>query len=321
MDSCEDCGQELELGGLCYSSRDGCYYCRDCYNTTPDCGELLNYSWTPAEDGNGMRFWGSPGNWGGYAEPGAVYFGLELETLAPDRELVPEDIASVCDSAAYPERSLWYAKQDCSLGRGGAEFVSHPILAASLLADFPAYTAQLTELRNRGWRSYQTDCCGLHIHISRAAFPSTLQLYRFMSLFVPQDTDGSYSNSNTPADTGALLCVSKRSQGWANDYCSLYLGASKAAALKPGGRFLGDRGCAVNLQNSATVELRLFKGTLYPDSLLGFLQIATGAIEYSKICSIRTARATELFRWLQQNSKQYPLAAAMLDRRLQGGER
>ena len=318
FDMCDSCAEDharCEECGTVVSQEDSHYHewrwhCGTCWESREYRRFIHNYGYKPEP------IFHLPGQQVQVAPPDFWFLGLEIETENPSQNW--DQLENTVG-----DESLWYAKEDGSL-TNGVEFVSHPIEHSYLLESFSDLTEPITRLRFHGYSSFNTQTCGIHLHVSRSAFRSELHLLKFVSLFVPVDhvpqrtisgiqLGGGLSGS--AEDIKALLAVSRRGLNQITEYCSLDIGLTKVSAIKASGS--GKRMASVNLQNPNTVELRIFRGTLLPDSLKSYIQITVAGVEYARECAIPLARATRLFRFIQnERTKQYPEAVAMLERRL-----
>lgn len=316
---CEECGEERveeevpQFGGriLCTDCITSFRVCSDCdiaYNSEqhrfcPDCSDreideddaeddaahLLDSYGTETGhrlyDVGGFRLASEEGNH-------RLYLGLELEIetngeMRQARDLCLATFPSIC-------------KADGSLSSEGMEWVSSPRTPALWRQDRQAVTDTLLRLRRMGCRSYNTTTCGLHIHLSKAAFLGTAHIYKFLALV--------YHNPQF------ILRISRRASmdamcQWAGfSDCTLHKLPQK---VKLGGSFA--RYAAVNLQNARTLELRFFRGTLNPDGVYRALQFAEALWDYSRDVSLEDAPHLGKFReYITAHSKAYPDLAAFL---------
>jgi hypothetical protein len=115
------------------------------------------FDWIP---GKGKK---DPGQESAGSRPkSARYFGVELEMESAGSALSPADVARWINANC---EARYYCKHDGSLANG-VEVVSHPASFAAWCArgpliDFAHYAA------TNGFRSYQTNTCGMHVHVSR----------------------------------------------------------------------------------------------------------------------------------------------------------
>jgi hypothetical protein len=97
--------------------------------------------------------------------PRTLTFGHELEVQHKrNNETLNKHAAEVSKDG------FWYCKNDSSIGHG-FEAVSHPFSWGWLKKNAEKVIKPKMEYLSKvGFRSWQTDCCGLHIHMSRDAF-------------------------------------------------------------------------------------------------------------------------------------------------------
>jgi len=193
-----------------------------------------------------------------------TFFGLEIEMECKegmDVESFTEDI--------LPEKA-WYAKHDGSL-KNGVEFVSHPGTIAywQNIADW-RWIQKATE--EKGARAWETDSCGLHIHVSRQNI-SPLTLLKILQFFA--------KNKNY------IRKISRRKPGALEHWSAIYTGEGECENKLPRKAKYseGRKYEAVNLCHGNTIEFRIFRGTLNLESikrnllwvslLLAFLQKAS----------------------------------------------
>lgn len=257
-----------------------------------------------------------------------TYFGIELEfefNAQPSRERSNDDDdddesddeddggTSSEDGANllydYQRPDTYIYKHDGSL-RCGAELVTAPASAAWWRSDKASWSELFANLRRNGFRSYDTETCGMHIHISRTAFTPT-SLYSLMSLL--------YEN----ASLFKTLC-----QRDGNNYCS-YSGSdsrnkksrlAKAKLIRPywsnDADFNDfDRYVAVNLPpDKPTVELRGMRGTLNVDSFYKNIEMAVSLTDFVNQAGMRDgASGSAYLKYVLSRSKQYPHLTAFVN--------
>lgn len=184
-----------------------------------------------------------------------------------------------------------YLKHDGSLSNG-FEMVSHPLAYDYAMDVFP--WQKLKELADEGMRSASTRTCGLHIHINRNFFHSApTVMYRFMSMF--------YNNADK------WKAVAGRSEStyatWSDYELKAMLHYTRGFRTHAHNH---ERYVAINLQNSNTLELRFFKGTLRPETFIARIEAAHAVAHYAYATrnnvSIKSAHDWERFReWTIQN--------------------
>lgn len=175
-------------------------------------------------------------------EHGADYYGLS-RTFSEHGEMV--------------ERL--YCKSDSSLDNG-VELVSHPMTLRAWqelgkAGDLDFYA----KLEQNG--CYVGHTTGMHVHVNRSSFASDSHMARFGNLFVrnpgPMQELAGRSNRSYASFERFQVCKAVR------------------------GLAYGPRG-AVNLGNSATIEIRMFASTLAPARILGNLECVHAAQAFTR---------------------------------------
>jgi hypothetical protein len=107
----------------------------------------------------------------------------------------------------------------------------------------------------------------------------------------------------------------RNSERWAN-FASQPKERFKGIDLKPG-RDRGTRYVPVNLRNTHTVEVRIFRGTIRPKRILANLELVAGAVEYTR--NLKTGDVASgalqyrsLVTWLNERSATYPHICELL---------
>lgn len=274
---CEGCGEIRHNNAY---AGDGHYavYCNDCYSDEK-ITNLHSHSYKPTPRFNGR---------------GDLYFGIELECLAPD---------SVSGEDAVESLPTWaYAKADSSLSGYGMEIVTHPVSWDFLCGHKNELRSKVFDLKAAGFRSYDTACCGMHVHLSRSAF-SGLRLYRFLKLF--------YESSSL------VLLISRRNKSQLSQWASVDTSESIAYKIKNKTNGKSGRYTAVNLKNAETIEIRIFRGTLSETGFWRNLEFVRAAYDYSGVAPTRTISAGNFLKWIEARQFVYPNLGAFLRRKEQ----
>ena len=282
---CACCGQRIWLTDN--AGNDNTPLCQTCYDqsymTCSECGRLIHCEdsyylddsdeplcLTCLEEANrdviqGYYYKPEPIFYG----TGPRYFGVELEI---DEGGERGDYASQILSQAnvdFTERL--YCKHDGSLSNG-FELVTHPMSLEYHQEEMP-WPEVLRTARSLGYRSHQTQTCGLHVHLSRKAFgeteaeqePAIARILYFVEKHWEE-----------------LLKFSRRTPRQLERWAARYGYKDRPQEIlehAKKGSHAGRYSC-VNLENRATIEFRMFRGTLKLNSLLATLQMV------DHICSV-----------------------------------
>lgn len=222
---------------------------------------------------------------------GPLFLGAELEV-----EITTYDRADSARIAQDRLGGLGYLKGDGSLDYG-FEIVTHPMSYTYAMESFP--WDMLPELRRSG--ATAAESAGLHVHVSRDGFTSPLHRYRWMKFI--------YRNENN-----VCRIARRRSSEWAP------FRPDARRRIKDNAKWPNpyeDRYQAVNVQNTHTLELRIFRSTLRPERLQAALGFASASVEYT-----RGLTAHEITRnkgwewptfqtWVNDRTEYQPLAKEM----------
>ena len=206
-----------------------------------------------------------------------LYFGIELETE------VHGDLREAAKKAKDLEEH-YYLKQDSSIGRNGAsgfEIVTHPATYDYYRNEFSNLWDFVEDIRkNDHARSWDTDTCGLHIHISRKGFSSGAHTHRFLA-FIYRNAKDMIKFAGRSSD------YAKFSDCWKFDeYAQPYL-SFKDKIMS--GRNT-ERYSAVNTQNRDTLELRFFRGTMRKSGVMSAIELAHASVEYTRHLTVSDIR-------------------------------
>ena len=194
-----------------------------------------------------------------------LVFGFELE-VENTENLFPNSKCVEFLNELMPE--LLYFKTDTSIDYG-FEIVSHPMTYQYYKENKSKFDQFLAKCVELGLRSYDTTTCGLHISLSRKAFTESTYL-KFVNFF-----------NNTNNHT-LLKKISQRVDFY---YCQVSRFASrneqiKLSKIKKRGAIDTKRYQALNLQNNATLEIRMFRGTLKPHSFFKAFECVFAIYDY-----------------------------------------
>lgn len=254
---CDDCGRFVHHTNR---GRYG-YYCDDCIdNHQPASCHLRGYHCGPEICFNGEY---------GYDEYDAdrVYYGLEIET---DNGEHIKDYVDNLYSVSEKE-SLFYMEHDGSL-EDGVEIISQP-MDWEHIQSFPF--EKIHEVaKHYGFKSYNTRTCGLHIHFSRSPYADQGELFEAKLLYyfekyqkqiekIARRKYGQWCSPYPVTDDGEIP-----------DHITLI---NKVRDIKCDH---DDRYHAVNLTNSNTIEIRVFKGTLNENTIKASVEFVKLAADY-----------------------------------------
>ena len=338
---CSRCGYEFYGDDMTWISPDDSYdygdtvMCNDCHSSFEyeNTGQFLhNYGWQPSERRfwfvtdwnkkldapNVIRFGGLASianldGWLGYessyadveAHKNQLFFGAEIETNRAKHDIhlnniMEEFLNSVPRNSGLdidPEDYL-YLKEDASIN--GFEIVTMPATldAHKLLLPRDGFRF----LSSSGMVSWRTGSngngAGIHVHVSKASFSHShlhkFQMFHYMNSewlkrFAGRDSRTYASFTRTSTRYGDEVKLSHLAKGaYSNDLLARYH--------------------ALNFMPHRTVELRYFRGSLRPETVLAIFEIVHAMWRYTMIQKSRDIYGDKFswgaFRaWVAQQSE------------------
>jgi hypothetical protein len=316
--NCQHCAEGMEECDGCHTrfsasrnlrEHEGHSYCRSCRPSLYDPSIIIqNYS---SREAAIMTPLGK----------GPIWYGVELELevkdypstreepfLDEDGEFYSddEDEDSDSDRMLTARRIKPYIENFAIMKSDGS--LSNGIEIVSCRADLENHQKMWDDFfrhKPRNIRSYDTRTCGMHIHVSREPL-TQLQMGK-MLVFV-----------NEPNNKQLMVKVARR------DSChyTKFIKKNYRQAKTDLERTSPDRYQAINMQNSHTMEFRMFRGTLNRESFISNIEFVASLVEYTAPCnsffakkrySIKDAMKAETYlEFLAFNRKKYPLIAKRL---------
>lgn len=211
-----------------------------------------------------------------------LFFGIELEVERKESSLQTGKMAE-----KIANEDIYYIKNDGSL-ECGFEIVTHPMTFEFIQENKEkVFKSLLDKLLVEGYRSYDSNTCGIHIHLTKKCF-STWQLYRFIKFFV----------DNREFVTTISQREIEQLERWATIEEESTSSIIYKAKKKDGN---SRRYSAVNLQNSKTVEIRIFRGTLNYLSFLKNVEFCYALYNFSRDIKDTTVQAFK--EYIEQSSE------------------
>ena len=255
---CNNCGDTIWLSEAHTNSR-GTKLCTTCYRGRI----ILNYhgfsNWVLRETGNETR-------------NSKVPMGIELEVERTRSSVRREAMAWKCKDALG---DLAVYENDGSLN-DGFEIITHPMSYDYWVNNADSSITQaLGVLNSAGYNSHDTETCGLHVHVSKESLATE-----------SRSVDDVIDNIILIMETfkAELTAFSRRGSSqlgrWAQFLTSNYddVNLYYIKQIKNN----ESRYRALNLQKGATIEFRIFKGTLIKETLYASLELVKNIVNIAK---------------------------------------
>ena len=277
---CGDCGYWYErYDNVIWNERDECYYCLDCeQNHSRHVGVDSYHAFKNYCTYNGAPFHKTENE----IEFQNPYIGFELETDGADTST-----AEPLDFNEYELDGFFHPEEDGSLSwEGGVEWVSEPATLPYHMSQMDSYFKFFKVLIRNGFTAHNNGNCGLHMHLDRKYFGDKTHqecaAAKLMFIF-----ERHWDN---------LLKFSRRTSDQVNDWCGNTKDDGKRGSYDRNGNYQSDyrgkrykniinnpsRYRAINLQNKNTIEIRLWRGSLNPETFEATLKLTHRLAEIAK---------------------------------------
>ena len=259
--SCDNCG-EHECCTTFPCRNDDCYRCSNCCNCRNNdrSGYIRDYSCRDYPDAKP-----SPKT----VKPNFLYLGVEVETETEDDGT---DLTSIAETMHEEHSHEILMKEDGSLEHG-IELVTGRYSLEAHQEMWPRVCKTALESGLRSWKHSST---GLHVHMSRAFF-TPLDIGKVL-VFINSDNTAIRTHIKRLAGRGA------------NHYCKIH--KKKLTDCRPENE---DRYEAVNLTNTRTIEVRIFKGTLNAKHVLADIEFCHAMANWVKETSTQDIESWHSF--------------------------
>lgn len=271
---CEECGEYYNEDDIMFDDDSDMYLCRNCYEEAHASGKLHDYGFKPEpkflvhKDDEEI----APVNYDG-RDIDAFTYGFENEV---DKGPISERATAIAEITEITDDV--YMKHDGSLDTG-FEIVSHPATLEYHMKDM-----KLREIcqivKDHGFKSHDARTCGLHVHVGRYQLgngcDSRRKTIANILLLVDRHWDMLVKFSRRRGDQldhwarrpQILRPVNGDTEERAQE---------KALHADNGNRYQ-----AVNLNNTGTIEFRIFNGTLKRDTIIATIQFLDNLCHYAK---------------------------------------
>lgn len=207
-------------------------------------------------------------------------YGFELEVDGMSNEY-HEDATETATKIKEILGEHCYFEYDGSLWNGGFEIISCPHTRQAMENLYPQLKDAFKVIKEDGFRSHDSERCGLHVHASRTLFGDTeterTENIAKLILFYEMFWDDLVKVSRRKCFN---YCYRMSSDDSGDDGDEIETIEDARAIAKK--EITKDRYHSINLENDATVEFRLMRGTLNYDTFRATLDFTMTLIENCK---------------------------------------
>jgi hypothetical protein len=237
-----------------------------------DNGSIHSYSYRPSP-----YFFGA----------GQYHLGFELEVEARNGSRYEGAEMAQSDLGSHA-----YMKDDGSLS-DGFEIVTHPHTLEAYQKEFN--WEFIPRLKREGFRSWNTNTCGLHVHVSRTAFGTGETPWR------RADRDQIILKRQAHELRFMKLIYDNQRQveriaGRSGNHYATFGDKGKLVEKVKFGSQSNGRYSAINTENDATLEVRVFKGSLRKERVLSALEFVAASVEYTR--DLKVTSKNQALSWL-----------------------
>ncbi len=258
---CDECGECIYQSEECYDEDSDRVLCTSCYEEAHHGGLIRSYHHNPSMVYNHLE-----------GEDTDCFIGTEVETECGNIEERAEITAKHGDN-----ESLIYQMHDGSLDGSGIECITQP-MSKDFWDNFD-FESWMSDLTDAGARSHDTEDCGLHVHLSRAWLKTK-----------DSDEQAVYVGRLRQFIADNQERVERFARRSANRWCeytkSLYESDKQDCSKEQRTekhKACGKRGSryqSVNNENYATIEFRIFRGTLNAQTYRASVEFCLRLVDY-----------------------------------------
>ena len=287
---CEDCGEWFHVeSDDWHGDCGGVDVCESCFEERYNNESIHEYHW-----GRDVDWYSGPYYVDGEAED-TITYGVEIEMAGGGFD----------ESDMSDGEELYHWEHDSSLDDSGIELITQPCSLLYHQNEFGWERLLMACIAN-GYRSHEAKCsCGLHVHIGRQSISELdeLKLDAFINRYA---------------------CwwerIARRNSMWGE----MTVGKPIRVSLDDVKYKCNRHNMAVNHGNEETVEIRIAKGSLLCETVIGTIEIYDAAIHYLRNTSIQELYACDgksmcrvwqnFEKYIVKNENVYKYAVPMLAR-------
>ncbi len=214
-----------------------------------------------------------------------MLYGIELEVEYINSRI----LFKLLETVLKLPKKVVYCKKDSSIDFG-FEIVSHPG-SFRWWKENLEIVENILSIRTNGYRSFNTNTCGIHIHMDKSFFtPSDIQKLHDFFRYNP----------------GFVLMISQRVKSKLERWAGIYHpGDAKVYYKCINKRGSSERHVAINLNPEKTVEIRIFRGTLNIKSFYKNIEFCDALYLFIKEVSMKECILENFLKFVIFNKEKY----------------
>jgi len=285
---CDSCGSVENASEVYY--RDGNCYCESCFDDRyyycDRCDDYHDRNEACEYEDSIIHKYGykpEPIFFTVENEKPGLFIGFELEVERGDSYTYVDDMAELIND------DFIYFKEDGSLNEG-FEIVSHPLSKKWIAKNRERIKYMLQKLSEKGYKSYDTDTCGMHVHLTKKYLNST-EIAKLLKFF-KENSEFVFEFSRRRRENFDRWCTTSE-----KNMCNV-IGYAKKKIND------GPRHIAANITKN-TIEIRIFRGTLKPESFFKNIEFAISLCEYVKETGYNDTSLQSYLNYIDKHKKSY----------------
>lgn len=239
---------------------------------------------------------------------GKSRFGWELEIGGAPRSSGPHCLFNnlvayeMKRTSGIEDGEVWFERDGSISHLGGFEIISAPHTVKDFWEKRDKWAKMLDYLSSKGFKSHNTGCCGLHVHVGREMLGDTTarqnmsiaKIFKFYEEHWEDLEMASRRKSFSYCHKAQTMSCAYRS--------SVRIWKAATQNRRNGETAEGDRTphhLALNNSNSATFEFRLGRGTLNKASFFAWIDLCLAIARNARKITIAKADGAETVDWLR----------------------
>lgn len=239
---------------------------------------------------------------------GKSRFGWELEIGGAPRSSDPLCLfnnlvaAEMKRTSGIEDGEVWFERDGSISHFGGFEIISAPHTVKDFWEKRDKWAKMLDYLSSKGFKSHETGCCGLHVHVGRTMLGDTTARQNMSIAKIFKFYEEHWEDLERASRRKRFSYCNKAQTGHFAKKSSVRVWKLVTQGHGNGETEEGDRSphhLALNNSNCATFEFRLGRGTLNKASFFAWIDLCLAIARNARKITIAKANGAETVDWLR----------------------